>query len=74
MKKIINFFKEKVEKKLYSDEQIKEQCKWQIDNKKNKSNILKITIICLIAFNMVLILLIVCNLFYKKAQKQDIML
>ena len=67
-------FKEKVEKKLYSDEQIKEQCKWQIDNKKNKSNILKITIICLIAFNMVLILLIVCNLFYKKAQKQDIML
>ena len=67
-------FKEKVEKKLYSDEQIKEQCKWQIDNKKNKSNILKITIICLIAFNMVLILLIVCNIFYKKAQKQDIML
>jgi hypothetical protein len=67
-------FKEKVEKKLYSDEQIKEKCKWQIDNKKNKSNILKITIICLIAFNMVLILLIVCNLFYKKAQKQDIML
>ena len=67
-------FKEKVEKKLYSDEQIKEKCKWQIDNKKNNSNILKITIICLIAFNMVLILLIVCNLFYKKAQKQDIML
>ena len=68
-----NVFKKKVEDKLYSDEKIKEKCNWQIDNKNSKANILKITIICLIALNMVLILLIVCNLFYKKAQKEEIM-
>ena len=74
-------FKKKVEEKLYSDKQIKDKCKWKIDdneeqpkNNKGKTNSLKMPIIYLIALNMVLIFLIIVNIIYKRNKKESVML